>query len=95
MKITIYITEGEMTAGTVADSLSVGGTAPTPDGQSASIQDINAGPAPALQITSPGGQSASAAPAVADGTGAEPADISAGPAPAELTGDSGLPETRS
>lgn len=95
MRITIDITEGEVTAVTAAGSSSEGATAPTPGGQSAGLQDINAGPAPVIQAAGAGGQPGSAAPAAASGAGSGPEDLSAGPAPAGLTGVPASPETSS
>jgi hypothetical protein len=99
MRITIDITEGEVTAITAADSPSAGVTAPAPGGQPAGTQDINAGPAPVIPAAGPGGQPGGqpggAAPAAAGGTGQGAEGISAGPAPAGLTRDPASPETNS
>ena len=95
MRITIDITEGEVTAITAADSSSAGVTAPALGGQSAGTEDINAGPAPVIQAAGTGGQPGGAAPAATGGTGQGTEGISAGPAPAGLTGDPASPETNS
>jgi hypothetical protein len=94
MRITIDITEGDVTAVTAVGS-PVDVTAPAPGGQWVGTQDINAGPAPDIQTASPGAQPSSAAPAAASGADSGTTGISAGPAPAGLTGDPASPETSS
>lgn len=95
MRITIDITEGDVTAVTADGSSSAGVTAPAPGSQPAGTQDINAGPAPVILTASSGGQPGSAAPAAPIGADSGTEGISAGPAPAGLTGDPALPETSS
>ena len=62
MRITIDITEGDVTAITAAGSPSAGVTAPAPGSQPAGTQDINAGPAPVIPGACTGGQPGGAAP---------------------------------
>ena len=80
MRITIDITEGDVTAVTAVGS-PVDVTVPAPGGQWVGTQDINAGPAPDIQTASPGAQPSSAAPAAASGADSGTAGISAGRRP--------------
>ena len=91
MRITIDITEGEVTAITAADSPSSGVTAPAPGGS----DDINAGPAPVIPGAGTDGQPGGGAPAAPSSADSGAEGISAGPAPAGLTGDPASPETSS
>jgi len=95
MRITIDITEGEVTAVTTVGSPSGDVSPPAPGGQSGGAGDIDAGPAPVIPAAGLGGQPGGAVPAAAGGTGQETEGISAGPAPAGLTGNPVPPESNS